>query len=509
MNIEELYDFVDLLENVATYYDINVDEKNFLDNIKKIKKLFLDSKIDLPDEIKSTKKSYDYRQKMQNFHTYKERRARIHETFYPLIDFLEAKENEEQNKIPTLEQFTQAKLNNYLKENNNVIKIMYGEIINISISTSLAGGNGIVYFGKLNNHDVTIKFLLKNEKNKKNRFLCEFVNILIGIENKVGIVKPYFYEEIELDNCKVPIIVMKKYVKHLEYLDKISQDDLISKFDQLAKALKKIHDNGIIHRDLKPQNILIDENGDLNIADFGIAYYDSGIYDITGHTQKSERLANYEFSAPEQHNSINEITKSADIYALGQIIYWLVFNETCKGTRRKKITSKYFGYRMELLDNIIDKCIATNQNDRYQSIDEIYEDIDKANSSLNKKTNAVKEVKKELEDIIQHIVFTKNESNCKIPTFQTQYDFTPKNIKTFLEKLKNKQQELLFYDKVKFSDFYDDFRREIYEEKYIEKKYFSDLYNLYLEVKDDEILITPFINYIVKTFNDNCIDFPF
>lgn len=32
---------------------------------------------------------------------------------------------------------------------------------------------------------------------------------------------------------------------------------------------------------------------------------------------------------------------------------------------------------MELLDNIIDKCIATDQNERYQSIDEIYENIDK------------------------------------------------------------------------------------------------------------------------------------
>ena len=512
MNSNELWEFENLLEDIATYNKNDIDEKIFSENIKKLKKTFLDFNIEIPDEIKMTKKSYDYRRKMQKLPTYKERLARIQETFYPLIDYLEAKEDEKQNEISILEQFTQKKLNEYLKQNNNSIKTIYGNIKDISITTSMAGGNGIVYFGKLNSHDVAIKFLLKNEKNKRNRFLCEFFNILIGIENKTGIVKPYFYEEVELDNFKVPIIIMKKYVNHLKYLDEISQDDLISKFNQLAKALKNIHDNGIIHRDLKPQNILIDENGNLNIADFGISYYDSDIYDMTGHTQKSERLANYEFSAPEQNNSKKEVTKSADIYALGQIIYWLVFNETCKGTRRKKITSKYPGDRMELLDNIIDKCIATDQNDRYQSIDQIYEDIDKASSFKNHYSNIkikeVRLVKTELENIIQHIVF--NNIDGHISTFKSSHDFTLEDIKFFLEKLQIKQQELLFYDKVKFSDFYDDFEGLIFEEKYIEKKYFSDLYNLYLKIKDDEMLLVPFIKYIVKTFNDNCIiDLPF
>ena len=119
----------------------------------------------------------------------------------------------------------------------------------------------------------------------------------------------------------------------------------------MARALKKIHNSGIIHRDLKPKNILIDENGRLNIADFGISWYNPDIYDATGHTREGERLANYEFSAPEQSNDKKELTKAADIYSLGQIMYWLVHGEVCKGTRRAKITDKYAGPRMELLDN--------------------------------------------------------------------------------------------------------------------------------------------------------------
>lgn len=57
-----------------------------------------------------TKKSYDYRRQMKKFPIYKERLVRIQETFYPLIDYLGAKE-EKQNEISILEKFTQTKLN--------------------------------------------------------------------------------------------------------------------------------------------------------------------------------------------------------------------------------------------------------------------------------------------------------------------------------------------------------------------------------------------------------------
>ena len=515
MNLEELQDLVDLLEDLATYYRQDIDEKEFSESIRKLKNTYNEANLEIPLEIKMTKKSYDYRRELQKFGGYNERRERIKETFYPLIDYLE-------NKIDISKQtepFTQKKLNDYLRLNNYTIKTLYGNIKDISITETGAGGNGIVYFGKLNNHDVAIKFLLKNDKNKRNRFLCEFFNVLIGIDNNEGIVKQYFYEEAVIDNCKVPIIVMKKYSNHLEYMDNITQDNLVSYFHQLAQALKRIHNNGIIHRDLKPKNILIDENGRLNIADFGISYYNSNIYDMTGHTQKSERLANYEFSSPEQNNSQKELTKAADIYSLGQIMYWLVFNETCKGTRRKKITDKYSGPRMSLLDDIIDKCIANNPDDRYQSIDEIYECINSKNltsSNINIKKSITKdenEIKEQLKDIMQHITFTIDVDNYGnefvISTFKSFNKFTKETIVKFLNRIKMKEDELIFYDMVKISDYFDEFENMFYQEYLIEKKYFSELYNLYLEIKENEKLYLSFIKYILNTFNDHCIEIPF
>ena len=512
MKIDELQEFLIILEDIATYCHMTFDEKDFSNKIKIIKDLFKKSGMEVPIEIKMTKKPYDYRSELQKFGGYKERRERIKETFYPLLDYLENKSDFLNSK----DQFTQGKLNDHLRLNNYTIKTLYGSISNISISETAADGNGIVYFGKLNNHDVAIKFLLKNDKNKKNRFLCEFFNVLIGFENNEGIVKQYFYEEVLIDNVKVPIIVMKKYSNHLEYVDNIEQDSLIDIFNQLAQALKKVHDNGIIHRDLKPKNILIDEKGRLNIADFGISYYNSELYDMTGHTQKGERLANFEFSAPEQSNSSKEVTAAADIYSLGQIIYWLVFNETCKGTRRKKITDKYNGPRMELLDSIIDKCIATDPKDRYQSIDEIYDFIKtkklptgEIDSKLViKKDN--QEIKEQLKDIIEHITFitTEDKTGEKIrtTTFKMMEKLTDEKIIMFLGKMKFKQQELLFSDKVTISDYFEEYDNTFYEEYYLKKEYFTDLSQLYNEIKDDESLYLPFIKYIKKVFNDNCIE---
>ena len=515
MDIDELQDFINVLEDLATYYNDPVDEKKFSESIKDVKKLFNVAKLDIPREIKMTRRSRDYRSELQKFGGYQERRERIKETLYPLMEYLEGKiDISKQVSV-----FDQGKLNDYLRSNNFTIKTIYGDITGISITETQAGGNGVVYFGKINNHDIAVKILLKNDERKRNRFLCEFFNILVGVDDNEGVVKQYFYDEVLMDGCKLPIIVMKKYPNHLEYTDKMTQDELISKFSQLAKALRKIHNNGIIHRDLKPKNILVDENGRLNIADFGISYYSPDIYGMTGHTKESERLANYEFSAPEQNDSKKELTESADIYSLGQIMYWLVFDRTCKGTRRKKITEKYSGHRMELLDSIIDKCIADDPKDRFQSIDEIYKYISNNKKGISSVDGTKKiekdegEIKERLKDIVNNItsIVVKDEygDEHNVSTFETICDFTDEQITKFLNNIERKGHELLFYDEVVISDFFENCDGMFLTEQPIDRKYFSDLYKMYKEISDNEKLYLPFVKYITKSFNKNCVGVPF
>ena len=154
------------------------------------------------------------------------------------------------------------------------------------------------------------------------------------------------------------------------YNENYSEDEIIDIVKQILNATKSIHDAGIIHRDLKPDNILI-SNDKIHIADFGIAYYNPDFFDKTGHTTESERLANYDFSAPEQRNSKVKPEKTMDIYAVGQIIQWLVFGVTTKGTHRKNLYNKYNTPRMHFLDGIVDKCLNDDPKERYQSINDI------------------------------------------------------------------------------------------------------------------------------------------
>ncbi len=514
MTTKDLTSFYNLLEDLSTYNNMPIDEDNFLDKIKILKKDYKDADIDIPNEIKMTKNSYDFRSEMQKIGGYKERRERLKEIIYPLIDYKEENEELTINKG----KITQKELNDFIRTNNYILKTVYGDLKNISLNAK-SGGNGIVYFGTLNKTDVAIKFMLNTDSKKKKRFLCEFINVIMGIDNYENIVKQYFYEEIKISGQKIPIIVMKKYINHLEYKDNISQNELVSSFSQITLAVQKLHNKGIIHRDLKPQNILINEENKLNISDFGIAYYNNEVYEMTGDTERNERLANFDFSAPEQRNSHSIPTKATDIYAIGQIIYWMVYGYTHKGTHRKPITEKYSGPRMEILDNIIDKCICNDPKDRYQSIEEIYADIEivtnnssyALEASNNKKQKLdVTEVKERLTDIINNIAFVISYDEFGqeylYRSFKTYNEFNKGTTLEFIKNIPEKAKNLLFYDEVYFSDFCDGI---FDEQQRLKKEHFINLYDLYIQIKDDDEMLSPFLTYIIKTLNDNCYELPF
>ena len=103
---------------------------------------------------------------------------------------------------------------------------------------------------------------------------------------------------------------------------------------------------------------------------------------IDNKTEKKERLANVSFSAPEQIINDYEVTQTADIYSMAQIMYWFIFKSVSHGTGKQKIANKYNKWKdADIYDMIIDKCLRDNPNERFQSIEE----IDKFYENKNKK----------------------------------------------------------------------------------------------------------------------------
>ena len=183
---------------------------------------------------------------------------------------------------------------------------------------------------------------------------------------------------------------MSKYLKNLKKyrkeIDEISEEDFFDLIKFLSSTLKSIHKKGIIHRDIKPENILIDKNGAFILSDFGIAHYNKEYFPIDNKTRKDERLANIEFSAPEQINNQYEVTEASDIYSMAQIMYWFIFGTVSRGTGREYISNKYDWENGYIYDRIIEKCLRNNPNERFQAIEEIkqfYDDEKRKNKVID------------------------------------------------------------------------------------------------------------------------------
>ena len=91
---------------------------------------------------------------------------------------------------------------------------------------------------------------------------------------------------------------------------------------KVARAIAYAHSKGVLHRDLQPGNILLDENGEPMVSDFGLAKWLDQTSDLT---RTLETLGTPGYIAPEQAECrAPDLTSAADIYSLGAILFYLL-----------------------------------------------------------------------------------------------------------------------------------------------------------------------------------------
>ena len=161
-----------------------------------------------------------------------------------------------------------------------------------------------------------------------------------------------------------------EYVRGGNLRDLIRGDRLISiekamdVLGQIANALSYLHDKGVMHRDLKPENVLVDEDGKIKVADFGLAV---PVEDAGHLTQTGQVLGTADYLAPEQKYRL-QVDERADQYALSVIAYELLTGRKPLGRfQRPSERNKKLGSQV---DSVLLRGLQEDPEDRFDSIAE-------------------------------------------------------------------------------------------------------------------------------------------
>ena len=138
---------------------------------------------------------------------------------------------------------------------------------------------------------------------------------------------------------------------------------------QICKALSYAHRNNVIHRDIKPANVLIDNDGNARVLDFGIAQYYEGEATNNDQTEVGMVMGTMAYMSPEQRKSAASVTFRSDLFSLGVLMYKLFTHQDPVG--RFKSPAELAPEIPASLSNLILKCLESRPEDRPASADEI------------------------------------------------------------------------------------------------------------------------------------------
>ncbi|HPF57657.1 MAG TPA: serine/threonine-protein kinase [Candidatus Competibacteraceae bacterium] len=176
----------------------------------------------------------------------------------------------------------------------------------------------------------------------------------------------------------------------------LSAEQAVNILRQLASALGHAHRQGFIHRDIKPANILFRDDNNAVLSDFGIA---KACDDSAPLTATGLAIGTILYMSPEQAQG-KTLDGRSDLYSLG-----LVFFEMLTGFRPDRTpdgTTESLPAELSRYQFILDKLLARNPNDRFNTAEQLIEAIDDRNENkITNKTNdrtvvlsSVKEEKK-------------------------------------------------------------------------------------------------------------------
>ena len=248
------------------------------------------------------------------------------------------------------------------------------------------GGMANVYLGydTILDRNVAIK-VLRGDLANDEKFVRRFQREALSASS---LAHPNIVEMYDVGEDDGTYYIVMEYVdgKTLKQLLKkrgtLTLSEAIDIMSQLTDGMAHAHDSYIIHRDLKPQNIMIKDDGQIKITDFGIAM----ALNSTQLTQTNSVMGSVHYLPPEQASGKGCTIKS-DIYSMGIIFYELLTGTLpFKGDNAVEIALKHMREPVpsvrednpsipQSIENIIKRATAKNPKNRYDSARSMHEDL--------------------------------------------------------------------------------------------------------------------------------------
>ena len=249
------------------------------------------------------------------------------------------------------------------------------------------GGMANVYrcYDTIDDREVAIK-ILKDEYLNNEEFIRRFKNEskAIAVLSHPNIVKVYdvsFGDMIQYIVMEyIDGITLKEYINQQKVL---TWKETVHLVTQILKALSHAHSKGVVHRDIKPQNMMLLSDGTIKVTDFGIARFSNSTRTMT-----EQAIGSVHYIAPEQAKG--DITDGkTDIYSIGVMMYeMLTGNLPFDGENAVSVALMHLQVVPDTprtinpsipegIEEITLKAMQKQPGDRYQSAQEMLDDIER------------------------------------------------------------------------------------------------------------------------------------
>jgi tRNA A-37 threonylcarbamoyl transferase component Bud32 len=245
------------------------------------------------------------------------------------------------------------------------------------------GGMGVVYKARQPrlNRIVALK-ILAQEKDRDGQFVERFTREAQALArlNHPNIVTVHDFGEAGGHCYLVMEFVDGLNLRQLLLNGKMAPGQALTIVPKICEALQYAHEQGIVHRDIKPENILLDKQGRVKIADFGIAKM-MGVGDgqqaLTG---AKDVVGTPHYMAPEQLEKPLTVDHRADIYSLGVVFYEMLTGELPLGKFAPPSKKVQIDVR---LDEVVLHTLEKEPARRYQQASQLKTDVETISGTVS------------------------------------------------------------------------------------------------------------------------------